>query len=67
MSSLPSGMSDATLNYLITFTVAHEGDTPFMYNNWPLKNPNKDVTVGVGRAIDDENMALAQRFAACSP
>ncbi|MGA2779683.1 MAG: hypothetical protein ABSF94_19180 [Steroidobacteraceae bacterium] len=59
MSSLPSGMSDATLNYLITFTVAHEGDTPFMYNNWPLKNPNKDVTVGVGRAIDDENMAAS--------
>jgi hypothetical protein len=62
MSSLPSGMSDATLNYLIAFTIAHEGDTPFMYNNWPLKNVNKDVTVGVGRAIDNENIAASEEI-----
>ena len=51
----PPGMSDTTFEYVINFTIAHEGDTPFMYNNWPLKNPNKDVTVGVGHALFSEN------------
>jgi hypothetical protein len=56
---LPPGMSTATFDYVVSFTIAHEGDTPFMYNNWPLKNQKKDVTVGVGRALFSENDAAS--------
>jgi hypothetical protein len=42
-----------------TFTVAHEGFAPFLYNNWPLKNQQKDVTAGVGLAITDREMAAS--------
>jgi hypothetical protein len=35
----------------LNFTISHEGDTPFMYNNWSAKNPLPDVTIGVGRAL----------------
>jgi hypothetical protein len=52
-------MSATTFEYVINFTIAHEGDTPFMYNNWPLKNPNKDVTVGVGHALFSANEAAS--------
>ena len=55
----PPGMSAATFEYVVIFTIAHEGDTPFMYNNWPLKNPKKDVTVGVGHALFSENEATS--------
>jgi hypothetical protein len=58
----PQGMSTQTFAYVIAFTVAHEGDTPFLYNNWPLKNKNKDVTAGVGRAITDEAMAASDEI-----
>jgi hypothetical protein len=55
-------MGPNTLEYVLAFTMAHEGDTSFMYNNWPLKNPNRDVTAGVGRAITDENMAASDEI-----
>ncbi len=44
-------MSQEAFDYLLAFTVAHEGDTPFMYNNWSAKNVNPDVTIGVGHAL----------------
>jgi hypothetical protein len=46
-----------TFEYLLAFTRAHEGDTPFMYNNYPLKNKVTDVTVGVGLAVSDREAA----------
>jgi hypothetical protein len=52
-------MSQDTFDYVIAFTIAHEGFTPFMYNNWPLKNKNKDVTVGVGFAITSAAQAAS--------
>jgi len=58
--SIPAGMTQDTYNYLLAFTVAHEGPTNFMYNNWPLKNPNKDVTAGVGLALNNEAAAVRQ-------
>ena len=60
----PQGMLPQTFDYVVAFTIAHEGDTPFMYNNWPLKNPKKDVTVGVGRAIDSEDVAASAEIRA---
>jgi len=57
MADPPDGMLQDTLDYVLAFTVAHEGNTPFMYNNWPLKNPNLDVTVGVGRALPNADSA----------
>ena len=48
---IPQGMSEDTFEYVIQFTIAHEGDTPFMYNNWSAKNKNRDVTIGVGYAL----------------
>jgi hypothetical protein len=54
---MPQGMSLDAFNYLIAFTKAHEGYTPFFYNNWPLKNSDKDVTVGVGIAVKDRQTA----------
>jgi hypothetical protein len=54
---LPAGMTSRTYDYLLSFTMAHEGATPFMYNNWPLKNANRDVTVGVGIAVTSEDHA----------
>jgi hypothetical protein len=56
---MPQGMSLDTFNYLIAFTKAHEGPTPFLYNNWPYKNKKKDVTAGVGIAVPDEETAAA--------
>jgi hypothetical protein len=44
-------MSNETFEYVIQFTIAHEGDTPFMYNNWSAKNTKRDVTIGVGYAL----------------
>jgi hypothetical protein len=58
MAGIPSGMAPATFDYLLRFTMAHEGATPFMYNNWPLKNANRDVTVGVGIAVFSEDHAV---------
>lgn len=55
----PLGMSDETFEYVVNFTIDHEGDTPYMYNNWPYKNPKKDVTVGVGHALFSENEAAS--------
>jgi hypothetical protein len=52
-------MLSATFEYVLNFTVAHEGDTPFMYNNWPIKNKNRDVTVGVGHALFSEHEAAS--------
>ena len=51
MATLPAGMTDATFQYVLKFTIEHEGDTPFMYNNWSAKNAKRDVTIGVGRAL----------------
>lgn len=48
---IPQGMSEDTFEYVIRFTIAHEGDTPFMYNNWSAKNSKRDVTIGVGYAL----------------
>ena len=52
-------MLQETFDYIIAFTIAHEGDTPFMYNNWPLKSPTPDVTVGVGRSLRTANEAAS--------
>jgi hypothetical protein len=57
-------MNSETFEYVLAFTIAHEGDTPFMYNNWPLKNPNRDVTVGVGLALDSSSVEAGERVAA---
>src|SRR5260370_28845383 len=62
MSTIPAGMLQQTFDYLLEFTIQHEGDTPFMYNNWPIKNANKDVTVGVGLAIANENVAASEEI-----
>lgn len=51
MQAIPQGMSQQTFDYLLAFTTDHEGDTPFMYNNWSAKNENPDVTIGVGHAL----------------
>jgi hypothetical protein len=51
VGDLPAGMLDDTFQYTLNFTIAHEGDTPFMYNNWSAKNKNPDVTMGVGHAL----------------
>jgi hypothetical protein len=51
MDTLPAGMSEDTFRDTLNFTISHEGDTPFMYNNWSAKNPLPDVTIGVGRAL----------------
>jgi hypothetical protein len=59
---IPEGMNTQTFDYVLAFTIAHEGDTPFMYNNWPLKNPNRDVTAGVGLAITSETMAASHEI-----
>ncbi len=64
MGVIPPGMLSQTFEYVVAFTVAHEGDTPFMYNNWPLKNPQKDVTVGVGQAIDSTDLERGKTIAA---
>lgn len=58
----PQGMSADAYNYLLAFTKAHEGYTPFLYNNWPIKNPNKDVTAGVGIAVTDRDMAASDQI-----
>src|SRR5262249_18491958 len=34
----------------------------FMYNNWPLKNPNPDVTVGIGRSVRNEDEAASDEI-----
>ena len=52
-------MSVDAFNYLIAFTKGHEGYTPFLYNNWPIKNKKKDVTAGVGSAVSDREKAAA--------
>ena len=62
MAGPPDGMSAEAWAYVIAFTIDHEGDTPFMYNNWPVKNPTRDVTVGVGIALFSENDAAAPRI-----
>jgi hypothetical protein len=59
MAEIPDGMLPETFDYVRAFTIAHEGDTPFMYNNWPLKNPQSDVTAGVGLAIANEEQAAS--------
>src|SRR6516165_10451575 len=46
MPAIPQGMSTQTFEYLLKFTIAHEGDTPFMYNNWPLKNSERIMLGG---------------------
>lgn len=51
MGDLPAGMLDDTFQYTLNFTISHEGDTPFMYNNWSAKNKDPDVTIGVGHAL----------------
>jgi hypothetical protein len=51
-----------TFDYVLAFTMAHEGETPFMYNNWPVKNPNPDVTVGIGLAVFDEEQAASEEI-----
>jgi hypothetical protein len=52
-------MTTETFEYVVNFTIAHEGDTPFMYNNWPVKNPRqKDVTIGVGHALPNADEAV---------
>jgi hypothetical protein len=60
MKPLFAGMLEDTFQYLLQFSIAHEGDTPFMYNNWPAKNPNRDVTIGVGHALTTEDDAASQ-------
>jgi hypothetical protein len=62
MPELPAGMLPDTFEYVIAFTIQHEGDTPFMYNNRPLKNPNLDVTVGVGRSLRNEDEAASEEI-----
>jgi len=57
-------MNTETFEYLLAFTVAHEGDTPFMYNNWFIKNPKKDVTIGVGLAIDSSSVEAGEAIVA---
>ena len=58
MASVPPWMSADTFEYVLQFTEAHEGETNFMYNNWPAKSPTKDVTVGVGLSLRSENDAV---------
>jgi hypothetical protein len=62
MAALPEGVAQETFDYLLAFTIAHEGDTPFMYNNWPLKNARQDVTAGIGLAIPDEAYAASDEI-----
>jgi hypothetical protein len=62
MSEIPEGMLPQTFEYILAFTTSHEGDTPFMYNNWPLKNPTRDVTVGIGLAINSEDQAASDEI-----
>ncbi len=57
MASVPPWMSADTLEYVLQFTEAHEGETNFMYNNWSAKSPTKDVTVSVGISIRSEQEA----------
>jgi hypothetical protein len=53
-------MLPQTFEYVLQFTIAHEGDTPFMYNNWPIKNQvRRDVTVGVGHYVETEDIAAS--------
>src|SRR5258708_11547686 len=55
---IPNGVSMQTCEYVLAFTRDHEGDTPFMYNNWPEKHPDgSDVTIGVGLSIRREDAA----------
>jgi hypothetical protein len=56
--SPPEGMLPATWDYLLAFTKSHEGPTPFMYNNYPLKTDKQDVTCGIGFSIRTEDEAL---------
>jgi hypothetical protein len=58
MADVPTWMSADTFEYVLQFTEAHEGDTNFMYNNWPLKSPVQDVTVGVGISLRSEDDAV---------
>src|SRR3954464_13052181 len=62
MHDIPEGMLPETFEYILAFTTAHEGFTPFMYNNWPLKNSNRDVTVGIGLAISSEDQAASDEI-----
>jgi hypothetical protein len=62
VSMVPQGMSLDAYNYLLAFTRAHEGYTPFLYNNWPIKNPNRDVTAGVGIAVPDRDTAASDKI-----
>ena len=57
MADLPDGMSQEAFDYLLAFTREHEGDTPFMYNNFPLKSPTLDVTAGIGISVPTEDAA----------
>ena len=58
MASVPVWMSADTFEYVLQFTEAHEGETNFMYNNWPEKNTSRDVTVGVGIFLRREDDAV---------
>jgi hypothetical protein len=62
MPEIPDGMLPETFDYVLAFTREHEGNTPFMYNNWPLKNPSPDVTVGIGLAVVSEEQAASDEI-----
>jgi hypothetical protein len=64
MPILPAGMSNDTFQYVVAFTLHHEGDTPFMYNNYPLKSPHKDVTAGVGISLVNADAAASPEIRA---
>jgi hypothetical protein len=51
MRALPGSMLEDTFQYVLNFTISHEGPTNFMYKSWSAKNPNPDVTIGVGHAL----------------
>jgi hypothetical protein len=59
MAEIPDGMLPNTFDYVRAFTIAHEGDALFMYDNWPLKNPQPDVSVGVGLGAANEDQAAS--------
>jgi hypothetical protein len=55
--SKPEGMRQSAWDYLLAFTVRHEGAVLHMYNNRATETAKQDVTCGIGVLLESRDVA----------
>lgn len=55
----PTSMNQATWDYLLKFTLAHEALIPHMYNNRAAEDQKQDVTCGIGFLLVSPEAAVS--------